>query len=149
MLHVAGGHELALFYIHRFGSPRRGNQQIGLPGQEGRDLNQITNHCRRCGLAWFVNIGGDRQARVLLYFVEYPEPSFQTRASIGIDAGAIGFVERGFEYQLNREQISNPLQLLGDFQRCSAIFQYARASNPKQRLVVAAKIGANLGGVVR
>ena len=41
----------------------RGHQQIGLPGQEGRDLQQIADLGRRRGLLRQVDVGRDRQAR--------------------------------------------------------------------------------------
>ena len=43
-----------------------GGQQVGLPGEEGRDLQQIADLGRRGGLRRLVNVGHHRQARRFL-----------------------------------------------------------------------------------
>ena len=48
----------------------RGQEQVGLPGQERRDLQQVAHLAGGLGLAAFVDVGRHRQAGALLDGVE-------------------------------------------------------------------------------
>ncbi len=59
MAHVPGGHELALFYVNRDAGATGILDQIRLPGQKSRNLNQIAHLGKSRGLVALVNVGGD------------------------------------------------------------------------------------------
>ena len=59
--HVAGRHELALLHVNGPASCRRGHQQIGLPREERRHLQERAHLANGCRLLRLVDIGRDRQ----------------------------------------------------------------------------------------
>ena len=60
MLHLLRSQELGLFDIdYRTGLGHR-HDQIGLPGQKGWQLDNVTDFSHRCRLMRLVHIGDDR-----------------------------------------------------------------------------------------
>jgi hypothetical protein len=82
VLHVAGRHELPFLDVHRPFGPGGRHQQVGLPGQEGRDLQQLADLGRRLGLVGQMDVGGHRQAGFSGDAAQDGQPAFQPGPSI-------------------------------------------------------------------
>ena len=57
-----GARNCGFFHVHGPPGPGGREQQIGLPGEKGGDLQQVAHLAHGRGLMRFVNVGGDRQA---------------------------------------------------------------------------------------
>ena len=79
----------------------RGLDQVGLARQQSRYLEHIHDLRTGPGLRRFVHVGQHRQAGVGFDLLQDPQTRLQTRSAIGVMAGAVGFIERGLEYQRN------------------------------------------------
>ncbi len=79
------------------------HQQIGLPGEERGDLQQVADLADRRGLLRLVDVGRHRQAGRCRGPAPGSAALRQARAAIGVEAGAVGLVERGLEHQLHRQ----------------------------------------------
>ena len=80
VLHVPRRQELALLHVYRPAGRRRGQQQIGLPGEEGGDLQQVADLGHRRRLVRLVDVGGHRQAGRFLHAPQNGQPALQARA---------------------------------------------------------------------
>ena len=60
--HVPWRQELALLDIDRFASARGGDQEIGLPAEEGRDLQDVHRLGQRPALVGLMHVGRDGKA---------------------------------------------------------------------------------------
>ena len=61
--HAFGMHPLALLHVHRLARCAGGDEQIGLPAEEGGDLQHVDDLRRRRALLGQMHVGEDRQAR--------------------------------------------------------------------------------------
>ena len=68
----------------------RGQQQIGLPGQECRNLNQIHDLCDGRDLVLLVNVGGDRQAGAALHGFQRLQAFVQPWSAKGVARRPVG-----------------------------------------------------------
>ena len=57
MRHVPGREELALLHIDHLAGPRRGDEEIGLAAEEGRDLQHIDGLSDRGALLGLMHVG--------------------------------------------------------------------------------------------
>src|SRR5579863_5336751 len=85
-------HKLPFLDVDDAPGAARFDEQIRLTAEECRDLQNIGDFCRGCGLRRLMNVGengvpGGFQAR------KYSEPLFEARAAKSREAGAIGLVE--------------------------------------------------------
>ena len=71
--------------------------RIGLPAQEGRNLQNVANFGRRGDLTRLVDVGENRQAGLALDRAQDAQAFIEARPAVGIDAGAIRLVERRLE----------------------------------------------------
>jgi hypothetical protein len=102
---------LALLYIHHPSGFRGGAQQIGLPAEEGGDLQDVDEFRRDHGLVRRVHVRRDRH-------VQFPADLRELRASfprpnpaIGAHRSAIRFVVGGLENErqlLRRADFADP-----------------------------------------
>ncbi len=91
--HVPRGQELALLDVHHPAGRRRGQQQIGLPAQEGRDLQHVDGLGHRCALLRLVHVGQDRQAEAVADLGEDRQRLRQPDATAALGAGPVRLVE--------------------------------------------------------
>ena len=103
MPHVAGREELSLLDVDRSARPRRSRQQIRLPSEEGRNLQQLADFAGRSGLPRLVNVGRHRHSDGVAHTSQNLQSPFQARTSKRIDTRAVGFVERCLEDPLHRQ----------------------------------------------
>src|SRR6266511_931956 len=92
--HLFGRNSLALLYIHGADSFSRGDQQIGLPAQEGGDLQDIGDACRERDVRRLVDVSQNRKARRTAHFLERAQTRVEPRTTRRIQARAVGFVVR-------------------------------------------------------
>ena len=80
---------------------RGGVNQIGLPGQESRDLHDIADLGRGGGLVGLVDIGCHGKAAFLANTIENRQSFIQPRTSETVDARAVGLIKARFEDDRN------------------------------------------------
>ncbi len=78
VLHVPGSEELSLLDVHGPSRRRGGEQQIGLPAEKRRDLQQVADLGGRSRLLRFVNISRNRQSRRLLDSPQHVQSAAQS-----------------------------------------------------------------------
>lgn len=132
--HVPGGDKLGFFYVGDAAGFCGGEEEIGLTGEEGGDLENVADFGGGLSLPGFVDVGEDWQVQVGFDFGEDAQAFFEARAAEGFDRGAIGFVVGGFE-DIGDAAISRDF---GDiFRHVSSMgftFDDARASDEKKRI---------------
>ena len=79
--HVERGEELALLEVHDPARARRGDDQIRLPDEERRDLEDVGDLGGARRLPRFVDVGQDRHARRLADAREDAQPFVDARAA--------------------------------------------------------------------
>ena len=148
--HVARGEELCFLDVDGPAGAGGGDQQIGLPGKKGRNLQQVADLAAGGGLMRLVNVGGDRQPGFAFHAGEDFQAGVQTRPAIRLQTGAVGFVERGFEHQLDRQggRRSAPTARRSAERQVGRL-QNAGAGDDQQRLAGSTAIGADRGGILR
>ena len=112
--HLFGGHPLALLDVHGAAGPSRGEEQIGLPAQEGGDLQDIGDPRGERNVPWLVDVSQNRKTGGSAHLLERAQTRFEPRAARCIQAGAIGFVVRGLVDDANTELDRQLRQRLAD-----------------------------------
>ena len=132
MLHIPGRNKLAFFYID--GAPRfaRGQQQIGLAAQKGRDLQHIGSFCSNFALRRLVHIGQHRQSGRFSQPPQNGGAFFQARSAKAGHRGAVGLVIRGLEDIGDAEIGGNALDGVRHFAHMRFAFDHTRTGNKKQ-----------------
>ena len=103
VLHVPGRQELALLDVDRAAGLRRGDQQVGLPAQEGRDLQHVDRLGDRRALLGRVHVGQHRHAEALAHLGEDRQALLHAEAARGVGAGAVRLVEAGLVDEADAE----------------------------------------------
>ena len=80
VLHVLRRQELALLDVDRLAGPRRGDDQIGLPREERRDLQHVDDLGGGRGVRRLVNVGQQRQSRAGAHVGENAKAGVEARA---------------------------------------------------------------------
>ena len=93
MFHVPWGKELPLLHIDHGAGHGRRRQKIGLPAQEGRDLQDIDHLGNRAALLRKMHIGQYRAADGVLHSFKDTEPLFHTNTAGGTGRGSVRLVE--------------------------------------------------------
>ena len=93
--HVPGREELALLDVDGRAGLRRGDQQIGLAAQEGRDLQHVDRLRDARALLGLVHVGQHRQAELVADLGEDRQRLRRGRCRARRRAGAVRLVERG------------------------------------------------------
>ena len=96
MADVGGRDELPFLDVHDAAGAARGDEQVRLAAQERRDLQNVGGLGGGFRLRGFVDIGEDRESGSA-DGLEDPDAFGEPRSAIGGNAGAVGFVEGGFE----------------------------------------------------
>src|SRR5205085_6401548 len=89
--------ELSLLDVEPSAGAGAGLEEIGLAGEESWDLQDVDDFGGDGGLVGFVDVGEDREAEFVLDFLENDQAVFKPGTAEGVAAGAVGFVEGGFE----------------------------------------------------
>ena len=117
VLAVPRGEKLAFFDVD--GAPGFGAdlQQVALAAEEGRHLEQVDVLGRTRGLRFGVHVGHHRDLQLLADFGEDAAAGLETEAAEALDAGAVGFVVRGFEDEGKLEPIADLFDAAGHLPR--------------------------------
>ncbi len=131
--HFLRRHELAFFHIHAASGRGGREQQVGLSAEEGGNLHAVEHLSTRRGLFGQMNVGNDGQVEFPFYLGENRQPRFDARSAKAAAAGAVRFVETGFEDigQLARD--ADFLNGLGQKEGVVARFDDAGAGNECER----------------
>ncbi len=92
-----GREKLALLQVDDPVGSRRGFEQVGLPREERRNLQDVGDFGDRRGVRGLVDVGQDGDAGALAHAREDPQAFFEARAAEGSSRGAVGLVVRGLE----------------------------------------------------
>ncbi|MNL18016.1 hypothetical protein D3C87_1391400 [compost metagenome] len=122
--HLGRAEELRFLDVDHALGLRQRHHQVSLPGQEGRQLQDVGHFRDRRGLPGFVHIGDDRHAEFLFDRFEDLHALFQARPPVGMDGRAVGLVERRLEHVGNTQLAGDALIFLARAQRQIQGFQY-------------------------
>ncbi len=120
---------------HRTGLGHR-HHQVGLPREEGRQLDDVADIGDRLRLPWLVHISNDRDTKGFLHFLEDLHALFQARAAEGGDRGAVGLVEARLEHVGNAELLGHPHIFFTGLHGQIPRFEDIDAAEQHERLVV-------------
>ena len=127
-----GRDELALLDVDDAAGAAGGQQEVRLAAEEGGNLQDIRDFGGRFGLRRLVDIGEDRIAGGL-QAGEDAQTFAQARAAVSTRAGAVGFVEGGFEDEIAGGRGDGP----GHEVDVLFAFDHARPGDQHQRLAEA------------
>ena len=152
MPHVLRRHKLPFFDVNRLARFRGGGEKIRLARKERRNLEQIDDFRDRRRLRRFVNIGRDRKPGFFANLGEEFEPFVEPESAKRLNAGAVRFVERTFEDELERnavggEGVDDFAKARRDLRRRFA-FENAGAGDQKERFVATATMRADINRIV-
>ena len=134
VLHVGGCHELSLLHVDG-PTGRRGRQQdVGLPAQEGRNLQHIADLSGRDRLLRKMHVGGHGQADDRPHAFEHRQPLVDAGAAKRAVARAVGLVERRLEDGLQPEVGRDGRDRLGDLEAQVLRLDHAGARNEQEGL---------------
>ena len=103
VLDVPGGQELTLLHVDRRAGLARGEQEIGLATEKGRDLENVDGLGRRCALFVLVNVGQDRTTEFIADLRQDRQALLDPGAAPTLEAGAVGLVETRLEDKWNSQ----------------------------------------------
>ena len=126
------GEELAFFDVHGAAGLGGGFEQVGLAAEERGDLQQIDVFGGDVRLLGGVDVGGDGDAEFLGDFAEDAAAFLDAGAAEGVDGGAVGLVEGGFENEMDAGAVGDFLERAGHFPGEGLGFQRAGAEDEKR-----------------
>jgi hypothetical protein len=135
---VVRGHELPLLDVDRPAGPRRGDHEVGLPAEEGGDLEHVADLGRRRALVRLVDVGEHRQAGLLLDQPEDAQPLFQAGAAEAADRAAVRLVEGGLENQRQPQTLGHRGQRVSHLDHQVLVLDHAGAGDDRERTAAAA-----------
>ena len=145
MLHVARGHKLPLLHVHRPAGGRGGQQDVGLPAEKRRNLEQVADLPGGGGLVRQMHVGRHRQAGRLPDPIEHGEAFVDAWATEGADTRPVRLVVRGLENHLNRQSLGEFDQVVRDLEAPFEALDHAGPGDHQQRLIGATTVGADHG----
>jgi len=148
VLHLLRGEELRLLDVDHCTGLGHGHHQVGLPRQEGRQLDDVADFGHWCGLVGFMHIGNHRHAEGLLHFLEDLHALFQARATERGNGRAVGLVEAGLEHIGDAEFLGDPHVFLAGAQRQVARLDDVDTAEQHEWLVVGNVDIANANGLL-
>ena len=95
--HVLRRHELALLDVHDRAGLAGGDDEVGLPREERRDLQHVAHLRDDPALPRLVDVGKHRDVELRAYLGEYLKPLLDAGAAVGVDARAVRLVEARLE----------------------------------------------------
>src|SRR5579862_43581 len=142
--HLPGRQELALLDIQRLALLRGIADEIRLPAEEGRGLDDIHDRGDLRQRRVLVNVGEDRHSDFLFYFRKHFQAFCHAGPPVALARGAVRLVERALEDIGHAELAGVLLQLPRDIQAELLALQRVRARNKEQRPVEAGLEAAQL-----
>ena len=130
---VPGREELALLDADGATAARAGLDQVGLPAEQGRDLQEVDDRGDLGHLPGLVHVGGDRQAGGVLDPGEDAQALVQAVAAEARVAGAVGLVEAGLEHHREADLRGRRLDQARHLQRVPLALDHARAHDQQRQ----------------
>ncbi len=132
VFHIPGGQKLPLFHVYRLAGAARGQEEIGLPAEERRDLEDIQNRRGRLDLPRLMDIGENRNLKVGFDPLQDRQAVGEPRSPKRGEGAAVGLVEGSLEDERH-------LVLPGQFPKMGGngkggifIFDHAGACNEQE-----------------
>lgn len=98
-------------------------------------MDAVEDFGGRFSLVWFVDVREDRYAEFAFDFREYVQSRVEAWTSEAVYAGAVRFVETGFEYEGHFELAARPAYLVGEPHGVVARFYNAGACDQREWLI--------------
>ena len=121
MPHVERREELTLLDVHDAPGGGRGGEEVGLPRQKRRNLEDVDDLGHRRGLRRVVDVGQDRDAEVGLDPREHPQPLGEAGTAERVNRGPVGLVERGLEDVRDAARAGNRLDARASSSACASL----------------------------
>jgi hypothetical protein len=137
LLHVPGRQELPLLDVDRAAGGGGGEQQVGLPAEEGGNLQHVDRLGDDGALLGGVHVGQHRAAEALAQLRQDRQPALHAHAALGGGAGAVRLVEGGLVDEAEAQPVGELDQRMGHLMGMLARFQRAGAGDQGERAVVA------------
>ena len=115
---------------------RHGANQIGLPRQEGRELDDVGDLGGSDGFLRTVHIRDHRNAVGVLHRLEDFQPFVEAGATEGMNGGAVGFVVRRLEHQWDVQPSADVFVVAGATQGKVEIFENVHAAQQGEGAIV-------------
>jgi len=131
--HVERREKLSLLHVHRAAGRGGGGEQIGLPRQERRDLQDVGDLGRGRRLRRLVNVGEDRHAGSLADAAEHAQPFGEPGAAERRARGAVRLVVRRLEHERDAGAAGDVAERERRVDRVRFAFDHARAGDEHQR----------------
>lgn len=106
-VHGGRAEELPFFDVDYFAGFGGGDEEVGLPAEEGRDLEYVDVLGGHGGFGNGVDVGGGGQAEALAYLAEDFEGFFIADAGKTVDPAAVGFAVTALENVGNTQLVGN------------------------------------------
>ena len=133
VLHVAGRDELALLDVDRLSGLRDGQDEVGLPAEEGGNLQHVEHLGRRRHLGHLVDVREHRKAQRVAHLAQDAQPLAEPRSAVAVDRRAVGLVVRRLVDERHAPVRRDLRQSLGRHQRVLLVFDRARPADQHQR----------------
>ncbi len=151
--HVLRRHKLAFFDVNRLSRFRGGGEKVGLARKKRWNLQQIDDFRDRRRLRRFVNIGRNGKAGFFADLGEEFKAFVESESAERADAGAVRFVERAFENELERnafgrEGVDDFAKTRRDLRRRFA-FENAGAGDQKERFAATAAMRTDVNRILK
>jgi len=147
--HVPRSEELAFLDIDDLAGFRRSYQQIGLPAQEGRNLQHINGRRDPRTLLRLMHIGENRNFELVADFGKNRQGLIETEPACRPGGRAVGLVERRLVDEANSCARRDLLQGGRHLQRMRFALQSAWTCDQRHRQIIAEAHGADRHGRVR
>jgi hypothetical protein len=132
--HVPWGDELGFLDVDDAAGFGRGEEEIGLAREKGRDLQDVADFGGRLRLGGLVNVSEDGEVQVGFDFGEDAQAFLEAGTAKGFYRGAVGFVIGGFEDVGNAGVGGNFGYSFRHFARMRFAFDDAGAGDEKERV---------------
>ena len=110
-----GRQKLRLFDIDDRTGFGHGDHQIGLASQKGRQLDNVSHFSGCLRLPGLVHVGDDRHVVASFDIGQDLQSFLDTRAAVGVNRTAIGFIEAGLEHVGHTQLLGHRDVSLGNF----------------------------------
>ena len=147
--HVPGGEELPFLDVDRPAGRGGRDQQVGLPAQEGRDLQHVHDLGDLRALPGFVHVGEDRDRELVPDFGEDRQRLVKPEPARACGAGAVRLVERCLVNEADPDPLGDLLQRRCHLQGVSAAFELARPGDQRDRQRIAEAHGTDRNNRIR
>ena len=132
MDHIGGREKRALLHIDDAAGPRRRHEEIGLPAEQGWNLQDVDDARDLGALMRLMHVGRHRNAVALLDLREHRQRRVEPDAARTGARGAVGLVEGRLEHEADPEPPRQLRQRAADVERMVAALHRARAADERE-----------------